>query len=125
MLTLCCLCQVWNANDEIASFNGMGGHGYGIPNGNRWVPAHCDAVLRRHYWFWAQEGWGSDADLNNASKLLQMHLTSIGRGCNMVLDMSPDTTGLLQEVVCNWLCLRLHNVADLLLSIDTVLVSRM
>ena len=36
-------------------------------------------------------------NLNTPAQLLAMHLTSVGRGCNMILDMSPTSTGLLQQ----------------------------
>ena len=68
-----------------------------MPGGTHWCPAHCDAVLRRHFWFWANHTYDDPANLNGPSKLLAMHMTSVGRGCNMVLDMSPTPTGLLQQ----------------------------
>ena len=40
------------------------------------MPAHCDAVLRRHFWFWAASSYNSSANLNTAAQLLGMHLTS-------------------------------------------------
>lgn len=91
---------VWNANDESCSHHGgSGSTGYGIAAGTRWCPAHCDAVLRRHFWFWdSQQYNGTGADnINTAPLLLGMHLTSVGRGCNMILDMSPTDTGLIQQ----------------------------
>ena len=87
---------LWNANDEACSLIGAGGRGYGEPGGTRWCPAHCDAVLRRHFWFWDAATYNASANLNVPSTLLKMHLTSVGRGCNMILDMSPTTAGLLQ-----------------------------
>ena len=87
---------MWNANTETLDYLGSGGKPFGVPNGSRWVPAHCDAVLRRHFWFWA-ENYNSTSNLKSAEQLLGMHLTSVGRGCNMILDMSPTPTGLLQE----------------------------
>ena len=89
---------VWNTNDEQCGHNGMQGSGYGTPTGTRWCPAHCDAVLRRHYWFWDNESYSNPADLNTAPLLLGMHMTSVGRGCNMILDMSPSSTGLLNPI---------------------------
>ena len=53
----------------------------------------CSGVLRR---FWEESSYNHSANLNTAPMLLGMHLTSIGRGCNMILDMSPTSTGLLQ-----------------------------
>jgi hypothetical protein len=37
------------ANDEIGTYDGSnkGSSSFGIPDGTRWLPAHCDAVLRR------------------------------------------------------------------------------
>jgi hypothetical protein len=88
---------VWNANDAECSHNG-GASGYGVPSGERWCPAHCDAVLRRHFWFWNDGSYNTSSNLNTAPDLLSMHMTSVGRGCNMVLDMSPTTSGLLEQI---------------------------
>merc|ERR1719174_3218356 len=87
---------VWNANTDTCSYNG-GARGFGVAGGKRWCPAHCDAVLRRHFWFWDAQSYNHSTNLNSPSRLLAMHLTSVGRGCNMILDMSPTTTGLLQS----------------------------
>eukprot|EP00912_Choanoflagellata_sp_UC4_P001158 UC4_evm1s721 len=90
---------VWNANDDSCSHMGSGEEGFGIAAGTRWCPAHCDAVLRRHFWFWDSQlynGTGAD-NINTSPTLLGMHLTSIGRGCNMILDMSPTSTGIIQQ----------------------------
>ena len=86
----------WNANDDQCSIMGSGGV-FGKAGGTRWCPAHCDAVLRRHFWFWDDKQYNGTNDINTAPMLLGMHLTSVGRGCNIVLDMSPTTTGLLQQ----------------------------
>ena len=61
-----------------ASFINSGGKPFGIADGTRWVPAHCDAVLRRHFWFWAQGAYNNSATLNSPAQLLGMHLTSVG-----------------------------------------------
>ena len=89
-------CWCVAANDETGTHDGTKGLSFGIPGGTRWIPAHCDAVLRRHFWFWA-ESYNSSANLNSPATLLGMHLTSVGRGCNMVLDLSPTPTGLVQD----------------------------
>lgn len=86
---------VWNANTDDCSKNGHGGS-YGEPYGTTWCPAHCDSVLRNHFWFWNSQTYDNPSNLNNASKLLAMHMTTVGRGCNMILDMSPTNTGLVQ-----------------------------
>ena len=90
---------LYNANDQAGTHTGQRSLGqsasFGVANGTRWMPAHCDAVLRRHFWFWSTT-YNQSANLNTPQDLLGMHLTSVGRGCNMVLDMSPTPTGLLQ-----------------------------
>jgi hypothetical protein len=88
---------VWNANTEDCGLNGVGTSRFGTPYGTRFCAAHCDAVLRNHFWFWDQQTYDNPSNLNSASRLLAMHMTSIGRGCNMILDMSPTDTGLLQQ----------------------------
>merc|ERR1712080_497439 len=87
---------VWNSNTETCSNHGQN-KDYGEPYGNTWCPAHCDSVLRNHFWFWNKDTYDNPSNLNNASKLLAMHMTTIGRGCNMILDISPTNTGLIQN----------------------------
>ena len=82
----------WNVNTRGVTLDGSGVP-YGEPNGTRWVPAHCDAVLRRHAWNWSPN-WDR-LPLNTAPDLVAMHLTSVGRGCNMVLDVAPNRDGVL------------------------------
>lgn len=85
---------VWNANDAECTHHGSSA-GYGTPDGSRYCPAHCDAVLRRHFWFYDKATYNNTANLNTPLDLLRMYVTSVGRGCNMILDMSPTDTGLI------------------------------
>ena len=61
---------MWNANTDTLDYLGSQGKPFGIPDGTRWVPAHCDAVLRRHFWFWA-DNYNSSANLNTVGCLLR------------------------------------------------------
>ena len=83
----------WGSTDEQCT--GWVPHGYGTPNGTRYCPAHCDAVLREHYWFWAPD---TEKHIQPVQTLIQKYLTSLGRGCNMILNIAPDTTGAVPEV---------------------------
>jgi len=62
------------------------------PNGaSRWCSPHCDAVLREHIWFWRSDPPPPKSTL----ALVRQYLTSVGRGCNMVMDIQPMPSGLL------------------------------
>ena len=61
---------MWNANTDTLDYIGSQGKPFGIPDGTRWVPAHCDAVLRRHFWFWA-DNYNSSSNLNTVGHLLR------------------------------------------------------
>ena len=77
----------WGANQEDCGID------QGTPNGDRFCAAHCDMVLREHIWFWQP----NPPPITNITQMISMYLTSIGRGCNLILDMAPNTTGLLLE----------------------------
>ena len=58
-----------------------------------WWPAECDARIRKN-WFWHP----GDADtLKSVEYLLGMYHGSVGRGANLLLNVGPDTRGLLPE----------------------------
>ena len=65
----------------------------GTPYGERYCPAHCDAVLREHIWFWHE----NPPPVSSTTSLISKYLTSIGRGCNLILDIAPNMTGLLLQ----------------------------
>lgn len=67
------------------------------PSGNstsavtRWCAPHCDAVLREHIWFWES----NPPPPKDAQALVRQYLSSVGRGCNMVMDLQPAPNGSL------------------------------
>ncbi|EGD79137.1 hypothetical protein PTSG_09867 [Salpingoeca rosetta] len=82
----------WNSqNQDCSDFDG---NHYGSPDGTRYCPSHCDGVLNQHFWFW--EPYTSDRRYT-VPELLANYFTSVGRGCNFVLNMGPDTTGFLPK----------------------------
>ncbi len=58
-----------------------------------WWPAECDARIRAN-WFWHP---GDAATLKSVEYLLGMYHGSVGRGANLLLNVAPDTRGLLPE----------------------------
>ncbi|KAG6390157.1 hypothetical protein SASPL_151639 [Salvia splendens] len=63
----------------------------GDPKGTNWVPAECDVSIRRG-WFWHKS-----ESPKNLIKLLSIYYTSVGRNCLLLLNVPPNSTGLISE----------------------------
>jgi alpha-L-fucosidase len=58
-----------------------------------WLPAECDVSIRPG-WFWH----ASENDrVKSPSELLALYYNSVGRGCNLLLNIPPDTRGQLYQ----------------------------
>lgn len=65
----------------------------GDMNGPDWVPAECDVSIRPG-WFWR----ASENDkVKTPEQLLDLYLKSVGRGSSLLLNVPPDTRGLIHE----------------------------
>jgi alpha-L-fucosidase len=77
--------------------------GAGNPDGKIWNPGECDVPLPGHRWFWrgeAKPGKPSDEKQEKTlTSLMDMYYRSVGRNCNLLLNATPDTTGLIPEVI--------------------------
>jgi alpha-L-fucosidase len=65
----------------------------GVPvvGGKAWLPFECDARMRRD-WFWSSK----NADtLKSVDQLMDMYYGSVGRGAVLLLNNTPDTSGLI------------------------------
>jgi len=64
------------------------------PDGDAWLPMEMDTTLLDHKWF-----WGPDTDhmLKPLDTLMEIYLKSVGRGCVLLLNATPDTSGLIPE----------------------------
>ncbi len=83
----------WNTvrKEDVLQF--WRGRGKADPEGNVWLPAECDARIRRN-WFWHSD----DAKtLKSVDTLMDMYYRSVGHGCNLLLNVGPDRRGLLPE----------------------------
>ncbi len=67
--------------------------GEGHEDGNYWVPAEVDVSIRPG-WFWHQS---QDSMVKSPENLLELYYSSVGRNSNLLLNVPPDRSGLLNE----------------------------
>ncbi|MCC6403423.1 MAG: alpha-L-fucosidase [Fimbriimonadaceae bacterium] len=65
----------------------------GTRGGPDWIPAECDVSIRPG-WFWRASENGRVKTLD---QLIEIYLASVGRGANLILNVPPDTRGLIHE----------------------------
>lgn len=63
----------------------------GDPDGDRWLPNECDARMR-NTWFWRTDNLRT---LKTVAQLMDMYEKSVGRGAVLLLNNTPDPTGLI------------------------------
>ncbi|MGW8257270.1 MAG: alpha-L-fucosidase, partial [Thermoguttaceae bacterium] len=68
--------------------------GAGTPTGNIWCPAECDVSILRPAWFWYK---GCDRKILSLEKLLEIYYMSVGRGVNLLLNITPDDHGAIPD----------------------------
>lgn len=61
--------------------------------GNRWLPIECDARIRAT-WFWHTD---NARTLKSVDRLMDMYYRSVGHGATLLLNQTPDRTGLIPE----------------------------
>lgn len=63
----------------------------GDPYGVDWMPAECDVSIRPG-WF-----WHSNEQPKSVNSLLEIFYQSVGRNCVLLLNVPPNSTGLISE----------------------------
>jgi alpha-L-fucosidase len=66
----------------------VGPHSYG------WIPAEANLHTRKT-WFWSPN---SDETLRDIDYLTNVYMETIGRGANLLINMTPDMTGLIPSL---------------------------
>lgn len=64
------------------------------PDGDVWLPSEMDTTLLDHKWFWARN---TDHMIKSLDSLMDLYYKSVGRGGVLLLNATPDTTGLIPE----------------------------
>lgn len=88
----------WNMLDTVGYGRGATGPpadtlNRGNENGAYWIPAECDVSIRPGWFYHANE----DSVVKTPAQLMQLYLRSVGRGSNLLLNVPPDTRGLINE----------------------------
>ncbi len=88
----------WNFLDAAGFKRGEGAPptdtlNHGNYYGKRWMPAECDVSIRPG-WFWHAN---EDAKVKTPQQLFTIWLKSVGRGANLLLNVPPDSRGLIGD----------------------------
>jgi len=82
----------WNSLKKNDLQTGVATEEQSDPNGDAWAPLEADVPLYDHYWFWNPENVKKRLSLN---QLMEIYYKSVGYGGVMLLNATPDTTGLI------------------------------
>jgi alpha-L-fucosidase len=84
----------WNAISRSDARTGVATSLHGDPQGDVWMPNEVDVSLRRPNWFWSTT---NHANLLSLDALLEIYYRSVGRGAQLLLNVTPDRRGLIPE----------------------------
>lgn len=87
----------WNAIDRADARTGTATSLNSDPNGNVWMPSEVDVSIRRPDWFWST---ANEKKVLTSDQLLSIYYRSVGRGCQLLLNIPADRDGLLPEADC-------------------------
>ncbi len=59
---------------------------------NRWISLEADTPINHRGWFWHP---GQGSHVKKPEHLMQVYLSSVGRGANLILNLAPDRDGRL------------------------------
>jgi alpha-L-fucosidase len=86
----------WSPRDNEGSFPGFADEAAlirGDENGTSWIPAECDVSIRPGWFYHASE----DTKLRSVDDLMSIYYGSVGRNCNLLLNIGVDRRGLVNE----------------------------
>lgn len=84
----------WNGIDTAEAATGTATALDGDPNGSVWMPVEADVSILRPHWFWKPD---HEARVLTLDQLLSIYYRSVGRGTQLLLNLPPDTEGLMPD----------------------------
>jgi alpha-L-fucosidase len=82
----------WNAVSARDAKTGIATAIHGDPDGDTWLPNEVDVSLRRPNWFWSTT---NQTHIMTVDELIEIYYRSVGRGANLLLNLTPDRSGLI------------------------------
>ena len=80
----------WQTVSKKDAASGVSTGRHGVPGSEVWLPMEMDTTLLDHKWFWAPN---TDRMIKSLDQLVEIYYASVGRGCVLLLNATPDTTG--------------------------------
>ncbi len=82
----------WNAVSTSAAGSGIATAVHGDARGEVWLPNEVDVSLRRPNWFWSTT---NHKNILTLEQLLEIYYRSVGRGAQLLLNVTPNPDGLI------------------------------
>lgn len=82
----------WNSLPARDAKTGIATAMHGDPDGDVWMPNEVNVSLRRPNWFWSTT---NQARIMSLDQLMEIYYRSVGRGANLLLNLTPDRSGLI------------------------------
>ncbi|KAL1542699.1 L-fucose permease Glucose/galactose transporter [Salvia divinorum] len=83
--------SLFNRTNDMIGNTDSNYSGQGDPFGHDWVPAECDVSIRPG-WF-----WHASESPKSALTLLDLYYKSVGRNCLLLLNVPPNSSGLISQ----------------------------
>ena len=84
----------WQTVKRADADSGVSTGRHSDPDGDVWLPMEMDTTLLDHKWFWGPD---TDSMIKTLDHLTDIYYKSVGRGCVLLLNATPDTSGLIPE----------------------------
>ena len=84
----------WNSLKKSALSTGIATQYDDDPDGDAWAPLEADVTLYNHNWFWSAE---NEKKRRSLEELMEIYYKSAGHGGVLLLNSTPDTTGLIPK----------------------------
>ncbi len=81
------------ADDNVPGKSDIKALNTGRRNGTQWLPAEADVSIRPSWFYHPSE----DNKVKSVADLEKIYYASVGRGCNLILNLPPDKSGRLHE----------------------------
>ena len=82
----------WQTVNKKDALTGVSTAAHSDPEGDVWLPFEMDTTLLDHKWFW---GENTDHMMKSVDTLMRIYYESVGRGCVLLLNSTPDTSGVI------------------------------